>query len=160
MPVLETAAIISSCTAAFKVLKAGVQAGKDIEDMGTQLGAWAQGISDLNYVAKRAKNPGLLSSFSRSAEAEAAEIFANQKKIQGYTKELHVLIRHQWGPKGFEEYLELTRQIRAQREATVHQREELKRLLVNCIIGLLFAAIGIGLLAGIVWLVLWKDGKI
>jgi len=144
-------------SASFKILKSAVQSGKELEDMGSTLGKWAGSIADLNYCHEKAKNPSLLKSFSGSPEEEAAVMFANLKKVQSMTKELHVLIRFQYGVAGLEEYIKMTREIREQRKMTAHRKEEFQQSCVTSAITFVAIFIGCAILWGGVSVLLSLD---
>jgi hypothetical protein len=56
-----------------------IAAGRDAT---SALAKFAGAVSDVNYAAEKAKNPSIWKSLTGSAEAEAIEIFAAQKKIE------------------------------------------------------------------------------
>lgn len=160
MPVIEAAVAISTAVSAFKTLKSAVSAGKELGECASTLGSWAGAIADLQYCNKRAQKPSVFKTFAGSAEQEAAESFANMKRIQAMQKELHLLIGWRYGPKGLKEYLDMTRQIKAQREATVIRKEEIKQSIISATVGILAGLVGIGLIIALVYALLWKDGQI
>ena len=55
-----------------------IAAGRDAT---SALVKFAGAVSDVNHAAEKAKNPGIWKSLTGSAEAEAVEAFAAQKKI-------------------------------------------------------------------------------
>ena len=81
-------------------------------------------------------------------------------KVQAMQKEPHTLIGWRYGPKGLQEYLDLPRQIKAQRQATVIRKEEIKQSIISATVGILAGLVGIGLIIALVYALLWKDGQI
>jgi tetrahydromethanopterin S-methyltransferase subunit G len=54
----------------------------------------------------------------------------------------------------------MTRQIKAQRQATVIRKEEIKQSIINATVGILAGLVGIGLIIALVYALLWKDGQL
>jgi hypothetical protein len=156
---IDPVSAFAIATASYKMLKSAVSAGKELSDMGTTLGSWAGSIADLNYCNEKAKNPSFLKSFSGSPEQEAAVLFANTRKIQEMTKELHVLIRHQYGVQGLEDYLKMTREIREQRKLTAHRKEEFRQSCITSAVAFVAIVIGFAILWGGVSVLLSLDGS-
>jgi uncharacterized membrane protein YfcA len=59
-----------------------------------------------------------------------------------------------------QEYLDMTRQIKAQRQATVIRKEEIKQSIISATVGILAGLVGIGLIIALVYALLWKDGQL
>jgi len=155
---IDPVSAFAIASSSYKILKSAVSAGKELSDMGTTLGSWAGSIADLNYCNEKAKNPSIFQSFKGSPEAEAAVNFANLRKVQEMTKELHVLIRFQYGVQGLEEYLKMTREIREQRKLTAHRKEEFNQMCINSAVALVAIVAGCAILWGIVALLLGMEG--
>ena len=69
--------------------KSLIMAGRDATSAMSQ---FAGAVSDVNYAAEKAKNPGIFASFSGSAEQAAVDAFSAQKKVQAMRKEIEMLI--------------------------------------------------------------------
>ena len=119
------------------------------------LSKFAGAIADVNYVAEKAKNPSIWKSLTGSAEAEAIEIFAAQKKAIALKKDLETILRLYHGQKGLDDYRALLRKVRAQRKQNEHRRAEIKEALIAWAVGILATLAG---LAGL-GLVFWWIGK-
>lgn len=139
---LDPTTAISIASAAYSAIQSAIAHGKNIEDMGTTLSKWAGAISDINYAAEKAKNPPAWKVLMGADEAQAIEIFAAQKKAQQMRRDLVVMIGYAYGPKGQEEYVQILRAIRKQREEAVYRREELKEKLLSAFVAITILAVG------------------
>lgn len=133
-----------------------IAAGRDAT---SALVKFAGAVSDVNHAAEKAKNPGIWKSLTGSAEAEAVEAFAAQKKIAALRHDLETLIGYSYGATGLEEYKETLRRVKAERQKTEYRREELKEALVLWLVGILAAVFGLCVLGGAVYLIGWNQGR-
>lgn len=133
---------ISAATAAFNGIKQLVATGREIEDCVGQLSKWAGAMSDINFLEQKAKNPPWYKSFTGSPEAEAMEIFAAKEKIEKQKQEILTMIGYMYGTRGRERYLEILREVRAQRKKHAHRKEEIKQAIVEWIVGILAVVSG------------------
>lgn len=116
-----------------------IAAGRDAT---SALVKFAGAVSDVNHAAEKAKNPGIWKSLTGSAEAEAVEAFAAQKKITALRQDLERMIGYSYGATGLEEYKDTLRRVRAERERTAYRREELKEAFILWSAGILAVAVG------------------
>lgn len=133
-----------------------IAAGRDAT---SALVKFAGAVSDVNHAAEKAKNPGIWKSLTGSAEAEAVEAFAAQKKIAALRHDLETLIGYSYGATGLEEYKETLRRVKAERQKTEYRREELKEALVLWLVGILAVVFGLCVLGGAVYLIGWNQGR-
>ena len=133
-----------------------IAAGRDAT---SALVKFAGAVSDVNHAAEKAKNPGIWKSLTGSAEAEAVEAFAAQKKIAALRHDLETLIGYSYGATGLEEYKETLRRVKAERQKTEYRREELKEALVLWLVGILAMVFGLCVLGGAVYLIGWNQGR-
>jgi hypothetical protein len=133
-----------------------IAAGRDAT---SALVKFAGAVSDVNYAAEKAKNPGIWKSLTGSAEAEAVEAFAAQKKIAALRHDLETMIGYSYGATGLEEYKETLRRVKAERERTAYRRAELKEAAVLWLVGILAAVLGSFVLGGAVYLLGWGQGR-
>ena len=54
---MDPVTVMATATAAFNAVKKGMQIGRDIESMASDLGRWMGALSDLDMLEKEAKNP-------------------------------------------------------------------------------------------------------
>lgn len=163
---LDPVSIIGVATTAYKGIKAAVEAGREIQDMASQLGQWAGAIADLDKldeINKKKKNSlftSLIPKNGKSVEQEAVEIFAAKKQAQAQKSELLQFIGYTHGEKGLREFVDLEKQIRAERRKTAHKEIERVQKLKDIGAALLltvFAVMTLGLL--IVLILLIKGAK-
>ena len=74
---ISTIAIAGS---AFNALKKGMQIGKDLQDMSSQLSAWAGAMSDLDFADKQCQKPSVFKILGGGVESQALEIWNAKKK--------------------------------------------------------------------------------
>lgn len=147
---MDPITIIATASAAYNALKKGIEVGRELQDMGSQLGAWAGAISDIEFLAKKAENPPWWKVGS-NVQAEAIEIFAAKKKIEAQRNELRTYIQYSYGQSGWEELMRIEAQVRKRKQATDHRKAEIKEMLITvAIVGLALLA-GVGGLALLAW---------
>ena len=81
---IDPVSAMATATAAFNALKRGVEFGRDIESMASDIGRWMSCLSDVEQAEKEAKNPPIFKKIinSKSVEAEALELFMTKRKMQ------------------------------------------------------------------------------
>ena len=80
---IDPVTAIGLATTAFNGIKKAIETGKEISDMGTQLGQWAKAKSDLDFAHQKAKNPPLFKKvLSSNIEQDALEAWAHKKKAE------------------------------------------------------------------------------
>jgi len=139
---MDPITIITTASAAYSALKKGIAVGRELQDMGGQLAAWAGAVSDLEFLAKKAENPPWWK-VGNNVQAEAIEIFAAKRRIQSQRDELKTYIQYSYGQSGWEELLRVEAQVRKRKQATDHRRAEMKELFIT------ITLVGLALLAGI-----------
>ena len=150
---MDPITIIATASSAYGLLKKGIAAGRELQDMGSQLATWAGAVSDLEFLVKKAEDPPWWK-VGGSVQAEAVEIFAAKKKIEQQRAELKQFIQFSYGQPAWEELLRIEGQVRKQRAATLHKQAEMKELAVtNHVAGLyvIVGVAGLSLLAFILW---------
>jgi len=129
------------------------------QDATSALSKFAGAVSDVNYAAEKAKNPSIWKSLTGSAEAEAIEIFAAQKKMQQMRKDLETLISFTYGPKGLDEYKETLRRVRAQRKKTAYRQAEIKEAIIVWTLGGLVVLAGVAGLGILLYAIGRNEGR-
>jgi hypothetical protein len=128
-------------------------------DATSALAKFAGAVSDINYAAEKARNPSIWKSLTGSAEAEAIEIFAAQKKIEQMKRDVETLIGFTYGQKGLEEYKDTLRRVRVQRQKTAYRKEEVKNAIITWTLGTLIVLAGVAGLAIVMYVIGKKQGK-
>lgn len=151
-PITALSVAASAVSNAKQLLAAG-------RDATSALSKFAGAVSDVNYAAEKAKNPSIWKSLTGSAEAEAIEIFAAQKKVQAMKKDVETLISFTYGPKGLEEYKNTLRRVREQRKKTEYRKAEIKEAVVVWTLGTLVVFAGVAGLALLMYAIGRNEGK-
>jgi hypothetical protein len=153
---LDPVSALAIATSAYKVIKRGIEMGRELEDMGGQLGTWFGAVSDVKSAEEEAKDPPLFKKLlsKNSVEQEAMQALLARKKIEQQEKELRELIVYKWGTDAYVDMLRDRARIKDTRaKAIQNQRRKIKKLIANvltitAILGLVGAivAFGIGIL--------------
>lgn len=147
---------LSVAASAVSNAKTLLAAGRDATGA---LSKFAGAVSDVNYAAEKAKNPSIWKSMTGSAEAEAIEIFAAQKKVQAMKKEVEQIIGFTYGQKGLDEYKATLRQVRAQRKKTEYRKAEIKEAIITWVVGGSICISALAAMAVVFWYIGREQGK-
>lgn len=147
---------ISIAASAVSNIKSLMLAGRDAS---SALSKFAGAVSDVNYAADKAKNPGIFATLTGSAEQQAIDAFSAHKKMQAMRKEVEMLVQFTYGMDGLEEYKETLRRVRAQRKKTAYRRAELKQALITWLLGGVIVLAGIFGLGVVLYLIGKQQGK-
>ena len=147
---------ISIAASAVSNIKSLMLAGRDAS---SALSKFAGAVSDVNYAADKAKNPGIFASLTGSAEQQAIDAFSAHKKMQELRKEVETLVMFSYGLDGLQEYKDTLRKVRAQRKKTAYRRAELKQALITWFFGGLIALSGVFGLGVILYMIGKQQGK-
>jgi hypothetical protein len=148
--------VIATASAAYNALKKGIEMGRELQDMGYQLAAWAGAVSDIEFLQKKAENPPWWK-VGGNVQAEAIEIFTAKKRIQAQRDELKTYVQYTYGQAGWEELLRIEARVRKQRQATAYRQAEIKETLLTVVIVGLVLAAGVAGLALLVWFLLMQQ---
>jgi len=143
---------VAGATAAFNALKRGIQVGKDLQDMGSQLSKWAGCISDLDFADRQNQKPPWYKALGGGVQAEAMEIFAAKKKAESMRTELKDYISVAYGPSHWDELLRIEAEIRKQKKEHEHRQMEIKQSIIEWTTGIVLFVVCIGGLFGLVWI--------
>ena len=147
---------ISVAASAVSNIKSLMLAGRDAS---SALSKFAGAVSDVNYAADKAKNPGIFATLTGSAEQQAIDAFSAHKRMQALRKEVEMLVQFSYGMDGLQEYKETLRRVRAQRKKTAYRRAELKQALITWFFGTLIVLSGIAGLGVVLYLMGKQQGK-
>ena len=144
---LDPVSALAIATSAYKVLKKGIEMGRELEDMGGQLGTWFKAVSDVKSAEEEAKDPPLFKKliFSGSVEQEAMQALIARKKIEQQEKELRELIVWRWGVEEYTAMMRDRAKIKDTRErAVLNQRRKMRKLIQNVLtVTVLLGLVGI-----------------
>jgi len=138
---------ISVGSKAFGLLKQGIAAGREIQDMASQLSEWGKAVSDIAYAAEKANEPpGVFKTlFGGDTQKSAIDIFAAQKQCEQQRKELRQLISYTYGNDAWLEFQNIERRVREQQREQVYRRQEIIESIMEFLLwaGIILAAMAI-----------------
>ena len=152
---------ISVGSKAFGLLKQGIAAGREIQDMASQLSEWGKAVSDIAYAADKANEPpGIFKTLFGGKTQNAIDIFAAQKQCEQQRKELRQLISYTYGNDAWLDFQNIERRVREQQREQVYRRREIIESIVEFLLwsGIILATMvvaGIGLYFWGVYLGRW-----
>jgi hypothetical protein len=124
---------VSVGSKAFSLLKQGIAAGREIQDMASQLSEWGKAVSDIAYAAEKANEPpGVFKTlFGGGSQKSAIDIFAAQKQCEQQRKELRQLISYTYGNDAWLQFQNIERRVREQQREQVYRRQEIIESIVE-----------------------------
>jgi hypothetical protein len=156
--VLDPITAFATASAAFNFIKRAVDAGREIEDVGSQLGTWFSACADLKQHEEESRDPPLFKKllYKGSVEQEAMENLMRRKRIEQQEKELRELIVYRFGPDTYKEMMAERKQLREGRErrAMLQRRQRAKTLQNSLCVMLLVTTLAVPFF--VVWLLTKK----
>lgn len=147
---------LSVASTAVSQMKQLINAGRDTTSAMTKFaGAWA----DINEAERQAKNPPWYKSFSGSLEEKAATAFAAKKKAQQLKVELENMIRFVYGPTGLQEYKDILRDMRKQKEKNEFKKAKLKQSIIEWTVGIILFVLVLAILVGVLYWIGLNQGR-
>ena len=144
---IDPVSALAIATSAYNALKRGIEPGRELSDMGNQLGAWAGAVADVKSAEEEAKDPPLFKKLisSGSVEQEAMQALVARKKIEQQERELRELIVYKWGTDAYVEMMRDRARIKDTRErAILNQRRKMRKLIQNVLtVTVLLGLVGI-----------------
>lgn len=151
---LDPVSAMAIATSAYNVLKKGIEVGRELEDMGGQLGTWFGAIADVKAADEEAADPPLFRKmFAKSSvEQEAIENLMRRKKIEQQERELREMIVYRFGVDAYRDMIKDRNNIRDARKRAVDARaRKIKKLVLNAVaIALIALIVAIPIVAAIV----------
>lgn len=147
---------ITAATTAFKTVKRLVDAGREMEDVVSQLSTWYGSAADIMRAEQQRKNPPIYAKVfkGKTIEQEALDIIIYQKTLKEQEKQLQVLIDLRFGHGTWEEMIQLRRKIKREREASLYRYHARKQAFIDsCLLG-----VGIGLFGLIAIVIFYAIG--
>lgn len=150
---IDPVTAIGLATTAYNGIKQAVSTGREISDMGKQLGQWATAISDLDFAHKQLENPPMFKRvLSSNIEQDALEAWAHKKKAQEMREELRSYISLYYGPSAWDEIVKIEAEMRKKRKEMEYAAIERKETIIAWIVGILCFAVGLTVMVGVLWL--------
>ena len=142
---MDPISLFMAATAAFNTVKKLVEAGREVEDVLGQIGAWMGKVSELNALDN--KKPSIFKRIGngKSVEQEAMEQLQRREAVRKQHLELMSMVKLRYGPQAFEELMQMQRQIKLKREREIiFQAQRRKDVMMYC---LLAVVLGLGIWA-------------
>lgn len=149
---------VGLATSAFNILKQGISAGKDIQEMSGTLAKWGSAFSDFQYAEEKTKNPPMYKMLSDNS-SNAIEIFAQKKKMEQMRKEIKDHISWTYGPSAWEEVLSIEAQMRKIRKEEAYKKQEMFDNAVTAVVWILAMCAGTGILIVIMYFLGKSQGR-
>jgi hypothetical protein len=144
---LDPVSALAIATSAYNVIKKGIEMGRELEDMGGQLGTWFGAVADVKSAEEEAKDPPLFKKLisSGSVEQQALQALIARKKIEQQERELRELIVWRWGTEEYTAMMRDRARIKDTRaKAIQNQRRKMRKFIANVLtIGAIVGLIGI-----------------
>ena len=116
---------ISICVASYSAIKAGIAAGRELQDLGSHIGKMWGAIDELKKGHTKAKN----SILNMSVEEEAMQSFINLKKAEDFENSLRTIVLETRGHNAWQELIRIRTDIKKQRleaeKERLRKRDEL-----------------------------------
>ena len=142
---MDPISLFMAAIAAFNTVKKLVEAGREVEDVLGQIGAWMGKVSELNALDN--KKPSIFKRIGsgKSVEQEAMEQLQRREAVRKQHLELMSMVKLRYGPQAFEELMQMQRQIKLKREREIiFQAQRRKDVMMYC---LLAVVLGLGIWA-------------
>lgn len=131
---IDPVSAFAIATSAYNAIKRGIEMGREIEDMGGQLGTWFGAAADVKAAEEEAKDPPLFKKllYSGSVEQEAMANLMRRKKIEQQERELRELIVYRYGVDAYKDMLRDRAKISSNRRtAEYNRRRKIKNFIMN-----------------------------
>ena len=149
---IDPVTAVGLATSAFNILKQGISAGKDIQEMSGTLAKWGSAFSDFQYAEDKTKNPPFYKMMSDNS-ANAIEIFAQKKKMEAMRKEIKDHISWTYGPSAWKEVLAIEGEMRRIRREQAYRKQEAIDNTINFLLGtVIFLIASAGVVTGFYYL--------
>ena len=148
-------------TGAFNTIKSAINAGKDIQSMGTRLGQWGKAMSDLDYAHKKAEQPPMFKKLfgSTAIQQNALEVWGHKQKAKEMREELRSYISALYGPSAWEEIVYMESQMRKQQREAVYAAQEQRERIINIVVGTVLTIAVLGFMYVIVYYIGVNQGR-
>ena len=144
---------------AVAAIKKGIQLGKDIGGISSDLAKFAGAVSDLDFAHKRTSNPPWYSILFEGDGPSAMDIFSKRKQAQALRAEIKQYIQFSYGQSAWDELLAIEAQVRKERQKTMYRKAEIKQTILEWSLGLVVALSGIGVIGFVIYFIGKKQGK-
>ena len=158
---IDPVSALGMAAAAYRGIKTAIDTGKELSDMAGTLNQWATSISDLDFAHRQAENPPMFKKIFGSSQIEqnALEVWGHKQKAKEMRDELKSYISFFYGPSAWDEIVAIEAKMRKERKEAVYAAEERKQMILEWIVGLICAGVGVTLLVGMVYIIGLYNGN-
>jgi hypothetical protein len=158
---IDPVSALGMATAAYRGLKSAIDTGKELSDMAGTLNQWATSISDLDFAHRQAENPPMFKKLFGSSQIEqnALEVWGHKQKAKEMRDELQSYISLFYGPSAWKEIVAIEAKMRKERKQAIYEAEERKQLILEWIVGILFAGVAALVIGFFIWYAGGVTGK-
>lgn len=150
---LDVLTVIGVLSTAHKTLSSMFQAGRDIEQCAQDLHRWISASQDLDQHEKELKRPNAFNKVfkAQAIEKQVLQVYAAKKRVEKQRLELknHIISVH--GMKGWDDLRALEAKIRKQRTEAIYAQRELRRRIMEFVVGSIMVAIICTMVIGIAY---------
>jgi len=144
---------------AVAAIKKGIELGKDIGGISSDLAKFAGAISDINFAHKRAENQPWYAVLFDTGGPSALEIFAKKKQAEAMRAEIKQYIQFGYGQSAWEELLLIEAQVRKDRQATLYRKAKIRQTIIDWVLGVLVVVSSFGVLGVVIYFIGKKQGR-
>ena len=150
---IDPVSALGMATAAYRGLKSAIDTGKELSDMAGTLNQWATSMSDLDFAHRQAENPPMFKKLFGATQVEqnALEVWGHKQKAKEMRDELQSYISLFYGPSAWKEIVAIEAKMRKERKQAIYEAEERKQLILEWIVGLLFAGVAVLIIGFFIW---------
>ena len=138
---------------AVTAIKKGIQLGKDIGGISSDLAKFAGAMSDINFAHKQSEEPPWYAVLFGGNGPSAMDIFAKKKQAEALRAEIKQYIQFGYGQSAWEELLRIEAQVRKDRQKTLYRKAEIKQKILEWTLGILVVLSGVGILGFIFYFI-------
>ena len=149
----------ATAQAAVAAIKKGIELGKDIGGISSDLAKFAGAISDINFAHKRAENQPWYAVLFDAGGPSALEIFAKKKQAEAMRAEIKQYIQFGYGQSAWEELLLIEAQVRKDRQATLYRKAKIRQTIIDWVLGVLVVVSSFGVLGVVIYFIGKKQGR-
>ena len=159
MAMVDPFTAFAAAQTAVAAIKKGIELGKDIGGISSDLSKFAGAISDINFAHKKTENqPWYAVLFGNDAD-NAMEIFAKKKQAEAMRAEIKLYIQFAYGPAAWDELLAIEAQVRKDRQATMYRKAEIRQAIVEWVFGIVVVVSSLGIFGVVIYTIGKKQGR-
>ena len=149
----------ATAQAAVAAIKKGIQLGKDIGGISSDLAKFAGAVSDLDFAHKRSEKQPWYAVLFGGDGPSAMDIFAKKKQAEALRAEIKQYIQFSFGQSAWNELLAIEAQVRKDRQKTMYRKAEIQQTILEWVFGILVVVSGVGVIGVAIYFIGKKQGK-